>query len=171
MALTFLRHTTPDVAAGICYGRTDLDVTDSFADEARLAVSQIAKPARIISSPLRRCFALAEQASTAFGIEIVIDPRLREMDFGNWEGRLWRDLPRAELDQWADDFFEARPHGGESVQQFQARVSPFLQEYAALPGKTLCVAHAGVIKIAAAHWNLPDPWKYSVPYGGVLRHA
>jgi alpha-ribazole phosphatase len=29
-----IRHTTPAVAKGICYGQTDLDITESFVEEA-----------------------------------------------------------------------------------------------------------------------------------------
>ncbi|HBF90413.1 MAG TPA: phosphoglycerate mutase, partial [Hyphomonas atlantica] len=42
-------------------------------------------------------------------------------DFGRWEMQPWGDLPRHELDAWANDFLDARPHGGESVAELTAR--------------------------------------------------
>ena len=52
----------------------------------------------------------------------MFDERLREFDFGTWEGVRWDAIPRAELDAWAADFFHARPHGGESVHMLRERV-------------------------------------------------
>jgi len=33
MEIYLIRHTTPDVAKGICYGQTDLDVANTFEEE------------------------------------------------------------------------------------------------------------------------------------------
>lgn len=86
-----------------------------------------------------------------------------EMDFGRWEGVPWDRIPRAELDAWAADFDHARPHGGESVAIFAARVEAALS--ALRDGTpTLIVTHGGVMKVAAGRLRE----RGLVPYGGIL---
>lgn len=168
-ALILIRHTTPDVAAGICYGRTDLDLADSFEAEAREALAQAPRPDRIVSSPLLRCRRLAHAAAEKFELDVTIDERLIEMDFGRWEGQAWKDLPRDELDAWSEDFFHARPHGGECVCDMLTRATKAFDQYSG-EGRTLAVTHAGILKVAAHLQNQPDAWQQSVPFGGILHH-
>lgn len=175
MALILMRHTRPDVADGICYGATDLAPGPGFAAEAAAALAALPRPARIVTSPLTRCARLADLAARRFGLTPVVEPRLREMDFGAWEGRAWSDLPRTELDAWAADFFDARPHGGETVRELQARVLAALADLgaaaAAGAGPTLAVTHAGVLKVAASAAGHPDAWRLSVPFGTFVTHG
>ena len=57
-----IRHTTPAVARGICYGQTDLDVTGSFREEAEVIRQHLpADIGTVYSSPLKRCTQLAQQ--------------------------------------------------------------------------------------------------------------
>ncbi|MEO1000762.1 MAG: histidine phosphatase family protein, partial [Pseudomonadota bacterium] len=126
MGLTLIRHTTPEVPPGTCYGQTDLDLKPGFAEEAEAVLAALPPAERLITSPLRRCARLAERIGAARGLLPVPEPRLMEMDFGRWEGVPWDRIPRAELDAWAADFDHARPHGGESVAIFAARVEAAL---------------------------------------------
>ncbi|MEM7768809.1 MAG: alpha-ribazole phosphatase family protein, partial [Pseudomonadota bacterium] len=129
MALILVRHTTPAVALGICYGQTDLDVRESFPEEAQAVSDALPKFDRIVTSPLQRCRKLADAMAKASGFPVEQDPRLIEMDFGSWEGTPWSDIPRAELDAWAADFLNARPHGGESVAVLRARTMEALSDW------------------------------------------
>ncbi|MEL7454686.1 MAG: histidine phosphatase family protein, partial [Pseudomonadota bacterium] len=126
MGLILLRHTTPDVAPGTCYGRTDLDVAVQFHAEAAEAAAALPKFQRIVTSPLIRCRKLAAFIAEMTGLDICEEPRVQEMNFGDWEGCLWSDIPRPQLDAWAADFLNARPHGGESVAIFRVRVGEAL---------------------------------------------
>ena len=57
MNVTLIRHTRVNVAPGMCYGRTDVDVAASFPEEAervRTAISEQRFDA-VWSSPLQRC--------------------------------------------------------------------------------------------------------------------
>jgi alpha-ribazole phosphatase len=165
VALTLLRHLRPAVAEGVCYGVTELDPAPG--QEAALAtlLARLPKVTSIATSPLRRCRVLAEAIGQARDLDVTKDPRLAEMDFGAWEGVSWDDVPRAELDQWAADFLHARPHGGESVAQLQARVLAALTEHRARPGHTLLVTHAGVIKAALATGPRAEDWPPSLAFG------
>ncbi|MEM6947905.1 MAG: alpha-ribazole phosphatase family protein [Pseudomonadota bacterium] len=165
MALILLRHTTPDVAPGTCYGRTDLDVADTFEDEARTAAAALPVFGKIVSSPLRRCRRLAAFVGAEAGLEVASDPRLIEMDFGSWEGRPWADIPRAELDAWAGDFMHARPHGGESVAMLHARTLKALADHRSQDGPALLVTHSGVIKAALATEETAAGFATNIDFG------
>jgi len=166
MSLVLLRHTQPAVADGICYGRTDLDVAASFAGDADKVISAIRRPDVLVSSPLKRCRALAVRLGQAFNLPIGIDARLTEMDFGTWEGCAWAKIPRGELDLWAQDFFNARPHGGESVAMLRRRVQDALQDYRPHGQSYLLVTHAGVIKAACARGEAPEDFATPIDFGG-----
>ena len=60
MGLILLRHTTPDVQPGICYGQLDLDVAATFDAEADKAFAALPRIDRIVTSPLKRRHKLAE---------------------------------------------------------------------------------------------------------------
>lgn len=118
-------------------------------------------------SPQRRCRQLAD-ALGALRPDLHPEPdgRLREMDFGSWEGQAWDAIPRAALQAWTDNFWEYRPGAGESVSALLTRVG---QAWDALERDTLWITHAGVIRaahliaagrrtgLAAAEWPREAP--------------
>ncbi len=163
--MILLRHLRPAVAEGVCYGITDLDLAEGHAAVLETVLERLPALDGIATSPLRRCRILAEAIATRRGMRVVTDHRLIEMDFGAWEGQPWNDIPRAELDQWAADFLHARPHGGESVAQLQARTQAALAEYHATPGHQLLVTHAGVIKAALATGHRAEDWPAALAFG------
>jgi len=169
MHLILVRHTRPCVAAGVCYGITDLDLAPTFNDEAAAIVATLPVADRLVSSPLRRCRRLAERIGAAQGVVPVFDERLREFDFGTWEGVRWDAIPRAELDAWAADFFHARPHGGESVHMLRERVETAIADYRRSGESHVVITHAGVIKAALAQSGHPDGWKAAVGFGAAVR--
>jgi alpha-ribazole phosphatase len=103
--------------------------------------------------------------------EPAIAEDLMEMSFGAWEGRLWDDLPREELDAWAEDVWNYRPGGAESaamVAQRWARWSSSIVESA--DGMAVAVTHAGFIRVALTRAGLlPDATfsRESVEFGSV----
>ena len=168
MALILLRHTTPDVTPGICYGQTDLDVATSFEREAAAASAALPEFERIVSSPLQRCRKLAEFVSAQVDLPFDIDPRFKEMDFGSWEGRLWSEIERSEIDAWAVNFYHARPHGGESVAILQGRVRNALKDLLDRDGSTLIVCHAGIIRAALARGEAAENFNTEIAFGGFV---
>jgi alpha-ribazole phosphatase len=148
MKLWLVRHATPLVEPGICYGRQDVPADDGATAECARALAEILPTGiRIISSPLQRCEQLAKalcglQPDFAY----KTDPRLQEMDFGDWEGRAWQDIGPAELQAWTDGFAHHAVGGsGESTMQVMARVASAFDELQG-PGDTLWITHAGVIR-------------------------
>lgn len=166
MALILLRHTRPVGADGTCYGTTDLPPGPDLPNEARRLAAQLPTVARIVTSPLWRCARLAAALGEARGLAVIRDARLRELDFGSWEGLKWDRVPRAELDLWAADLLHARPHGGETVAEMAARVAAALDEHGT-PG-TLIVTHMGVIRAALARAGRDGAWEAKVAFGGWL---
>jgi len=167
--LVLVRHTPVKGVQGLCYGRTDVDLPESFAQDAE-AVRAALPPApwTLYASPARRCRRLAEW----LGGGVTTDPRLQELDFGDWEGRAWNDLPRPELDRWCGDFVGLRPPGGEAFAELAARAGDFAAEMAGrhAGGCVVAVTHAGVIRaLLAARSGLPyaDAFSIAVAPGSV----
>ena len=144
MRLVLVRHPPPDIAPGICYGRLDLALRGSPRDLAAEIVAH--RPARVWTSPARRCRDVAE----ATGLSVVVDARLQELDFGAWEGRAWDTVPRAALDAWAADPENFAPPGGESGAQILARVRGVHGALLAAGEDVAVVAHGGPLKLLAA---------------------
>ena len=165
MALTLLRHTTPDVAPGTCYGRTDLALADSFESELAEILTRLQRPRHIVSSPLTRCRILAARIAAWAELELVIAEHWIEMDFGTWEGLKWSTIPRPDLDAWAADFHGFAGHGGETVAQLAQRVEDGMND--ATDG-ALVVTHAGCIKAALALHGRGQGWESQTPFGGIV---
>jgi alpha-ribazole phosphatase len=124
--LYLVRHTRPDIADGLCYGRLDPALPDSFDTDARRVEARLPRADRVITDDSLRCHRLASilagSPAHAQPSGLIVDPRLRELDFGHWEGQDWNDIPRAQTDAWADDMWNRAPPGGESYAALHARV-------------------------------------------------
>lgn len=166
--MILLRHTRPAVAEGICYGRSDLALGPDFEAAAAAVLANLPEVGCVVSSPLGRCRQLAERIAAARRLPLAEDARLIEFDFGAWEGRPWAALPRGEIDAWAADFRDARPHGGESVAMLAARVAAALAEAPAASPPPLWVTHAGVARAACATLGMADGWETRLDFGAWL---
>lgn len=151
MRLYLIRHPQPGVAAGICYGRSDLAAPRERVLEAAGALApQLPRDAALWSSPAARCAALAETLAGALGATVRYDARLLEMDFGAWEMQAWDSIPRSEVDAWAADIAAYRPGGGECVLDVAERVKAFHDKLKADGRDAVLVCHAGVIRLLLA---------------------
>jgi len=171
MDVVLIRHARPAVEEGICYGSLDLALATPVMP-APAAMSRALPgypPARIIASPLTRAAQTAALLRDAWPVDrpgaaplpaIELEARLREVDFGAWEGLPWDAIARAQLDAWAADLLGARPHGGESTGQALARVAGWADALCAAAardgsngsGCIWVVCHAGPMRMLAAHW-------------------
>lgn len=150
MKLWLARHAQPLIAPGVCYGVTDVaadELATQVAAEDLARVLPVGIP--IISSPLRRCEQLAHCVQALRpDLSIRTDPRLREMDFGRWEGHRWGDIPQAEFDAWTANFANYCFGGSENVSEFMRRVAQVWDEVHAAGQDVLWITHAGVIRSA-----------------------
>lgn len=160
MRLYLIRHPQPEVAAGVCYGRSDLSVPVQRALDAASALApRLPRDAVLWSSPAARCAALAEYLASALGTTVRYDARLLEMDFGAWEMQPWDAIARAEVDAWAADTVGYRPGGGERVLDVAERVKSFHDGLKTDGRDAVLVCHAGVIRLllaALAHHDIAD---------------
>lgn len=106
----------------------------------RVALSQF-EFERCIVSPMKRCLETRELVAPATPFEI--DPALREVDFGEWEGKTleWAENNAAHLlAERRSDPVRFRPPGGESIEDAAVRLRPLvalLRERR----RTLVIAH------------------------------
>ena len=127
MEIILVRHTTPDIEKGICYGQSDIGLVDTYKEELTAVLKQLPKDLDkyiCYSSPLQRCKILAESISNT----IIFDDRLKELNFGDWELKKWDDIERSSLDIWMNDFINKPTKNGESYINLQQRTISFLEE-------------------------------------------
>ena len=122
MQLHLIRHPRPAVEPGICYGQTDVGLAESAAEVAARLRPLLPESFALHASPLARARLLAEALGTP-----TLDDRLKEMHFGEWEGRSFADIGDA-IDDWAEDPLGFRAPGGESAWEMAARVLQWLGE-------------------------------------------
>lgn len=184
MAIYLVRHPQPLGAGERCYGRTELEVDAHALELAERSVrAQLPGPllarARILTSPAQRCQSLAR--ALAAPRAPTIEPDLREMDFGRWEGLPWASIPRAEIDAWAADVWHYRPGGIESAALIAERWRRWQAALATdgggqgdgdRDGETpiVAVTHAGLIRVAlvaAGRLERGEIARARIPFGSV----
>ncbi|RFO98708.1 phosphoglycerate kinase [Rhodoferax lacus] len=177
MSLWLARHAQPLVAPGICYGATDMAADAQLTLQAARALAlELPLGIAVRVSPLRRCQQLAEALQAErHDLHFTTDMRLREMDFGLWEGVAWTDIPRAAIDAWTADFAQHRFGGQESANEVLERVASAWDALHALHD-TLWIAHSGIAQAATLlhqgmrHISRAEDWPLSkLPYGGWVR--
>lgn len=172
MEIYLIRHTTPLIEKGTCYGQADLDVTDSFTDEAACIKPHLPiSIQKVISSPLKRCKQLAEHLFPQHTIQY--EDRIKEIHCGEWELRAWDAIDRKYLDPWMEDFVNVQIPGGESYVQLYDRVVQFFKEAVVRYSSLAIVAHGGVLRSILAYINnvqLKDSFDlFSIRYGCVIQ--
>lgn len=152
MNIALFRHGQVDGPPAL-YGRTDVGLSEAGLAALQRATAWRAAPALVVSSPLRRCRAFATETAARAGVELRLEPALREMDFGDWDGRPYReDDPHwpAMCDFWRDPVAHPPP-GGESLAAMRARVQTAWQALLDLSEERVWVfAHGGVIRLLLA---------------------
>jgi alpha-ribazole phosphatase len=173
--LALARHPTPDIAPGICYGRLDVGLAataDAEIAAMATALGDLAAPC-VWSSPARRCRIAAEAIAARLHGTVRIDPRLRELDFGAWEGLAWDRVPRDDLDRWAAAPEAFTPPGGEPVAALRRRVEDVDDAIGNAAGDAVVVSHGGPLRVLTSRrlarevdWLAPPP-----PFGAVRRFS
>lgn len=171
MEVYLIRHTTPKIEKGICYGQSDIPLAPSFELEAQKIIQEnlLDSDFVVYSSLLQRCRLLAQKLFPT--AKILYDNRLKELDFGVWELQAWNEINPSELQIWMDDFVNIRCPEGESYTDLNLRVIDFKQSLKInTPTKIAIISHAGVIRAFLAQHNniaLKDSFQYKVGYGVV----
>lgn len=170
LELYLVRHTSVDAPSGTCYGQTDVPLAASFvheAEEVRRALDGVRFDA-VLSSPLSRCTRLADSCGYT---TYHTDPRLMEMDFGDWENRLWDDITDPHLQRWFDSWATERTTNGESFADVCHRASLVVDSLSKMSGRVLLFTHAGFIRALWVTLNRCTPneaFARSIRYGELV---
>jgi len=153
MKIYMIRHTAVDIPQGMCYGQTDVSLKDTFEIEAGTVKGNLKEIEfeMVFSSPLSRCTKLANYCGFS---DAILDNRLKELYFGDWEGQQWDEI---DMDIWKTDWVNHPTPNGESFIHLYERVASFLNE---LKEKTydtaLIFTHGGVISCARVYFQQAD---------------
>ena len=151
MNIYFLRHGST-TASGTYTGSSDVELSEAGCNEIRSLATHLQNIDFDLCycSPLTRCrtsFELLELDLTC-----IVDQRLREIDFGSWEGMSFDQIVAEDsqgMKSWASlkDAFQFP--GGDSIKQFSLRVQSFVDELKSVTHENvLIVSHGGVIRYA-----------------------
>jgi probable phosphoglycerate mutase len=123
-------------------GWCDPPLTELGRDQARSVRSRIAGDGfdTVWSSDLRRAIDTARLA----GFDAVADQRLRECNFGIWEGRGFDEVDARETEVFMR-FRDFDISSGDSHESFRRRIEGFVDDLPA--GRHLLFVHGGVIRI------------------------
>ena len=149
--LFVVRHgRTAANASGLLLGRLDPDLDELGVRQSAAAAEALRTVDRVVSSPLLRTLRTAE----AFGLEVEVDDRWIEMDYGEFDGRPVADVPAATWREWRHDLDWAPP-GGESHRSLGVRVRAALDDLfeASRTSDIVVVTHVSPVKAALA-WAL-----------------
>jgi len=150
MIIHLIRHTTPDIKAGICYGQSDLALADSFEQEADAVLSKLLdRYDAVYTSPLQRCALLAAKLDSA---NLMNDDRLIEYNFGDWELMPWDDFKSEASQNWMNNFIDQAAPNGDSMLSMQARVTEFWTDLVKSKYQRVAiVTHSGVQRLIHGH--------------------
>ncbi len=174
--LYFIRHGETELnLKGVYYGFTDCGLSEKGIMQAEdLAdILQDVSFDAVISSSLARAVTTAVIVSGYTPDMIITDERLKELDFGDWEGMHHSEIRknhREAWENWSNDWKNAAPPRGESFRDIYSRVRNFiediLQEYRGK--RVLIVSHQGVMRIAPMILlRLPEEayWSFTAEQG------
>ncbi|BFM07670.1 histidine phosphatase family protein [Halioxenophilus aromaticivorans] len=161
-------------------GSTDVALTDRGWQQMEEAVAH-ALPAppwqRVITSPLVRCHDFAAHLSKRYDLPLTVEPDLREMNFGHWEGRLVEEVHRehaAEVASFYKDPSQVTPPNGEPVVDVQRRVANAFWRYldSHQNQRLLFVQHGVTIRalvVSLLGLPLSQLGGFEIPYAGRLQ--
>jgi alpha-ribazole phosphatase len=150
----FMRH--GESVGGARYrGQTDDPLSHSGWQEMRQALGRDRPWDVIISSPLSRCLAFATELSQESKIPLETDDRLKEIGFGEWQGKTSEEITRFDpgvVQRFYRDPTTYRPDGAEGLAEFRTRVTQALRDILDRHAgqHLLVICHAGIIRMALA---------------------
>lgn len=174
--IDLLRHGEP--LGGEKYrGTVDDPLSPTGWQQMRNAVSCHPPWSGIITSPMRRCAAFAQELGAHLNIPVHQEQRFREMRFGLWEGRTASEIMATDqqaLTRFWQDPLGHPPPEGEHLEALKTRVMAGWRELLLEnPGKhLLLVAHGGIIRMLISQvlaMPLQHLSRITVPYACVSR--
>jgi broad specificity phosphatase PhoE len=108
-------------------GQADPPLNERGQEQARHAARSLHQFGfvALYSSDLRRAMETAHIIGAEMGLEVIPEPRLREINLGRWQGMLSADIQAQypdEFRRWHESPLTAHPPDGEDVPALAARV-------------------------------------------------
>jgi len=136
-------------------GHADPPLNDTGRRQARELAARLeaAPPGAVYSSDLSRAHETAEIVAAALGLAVGVEPRLREVDVGEWSGLTSQEVEERfpeGLRRWREG--ETGWTQGETLAELGVRIVAALEAIAANhpDGRVLVVTHGGALR---AVWN------------------
>ncbi len=157
-SLILIRHGRIDsLYEGRLVGSTDVPLSTAGREQAARLTSFLSgkSPDICYSSPMNRCRETAEIAMGGTAMEIIVDDRLREAYFGDWEGMSFGEIAEkhpAGVEKWAQFDHEFSFPEGEKLGDFAERIRTVTDMLTGLIARTVAVfTHGGVIRFMLCH--------------------
>jgi alpha-ribazole phosphatase len=171
----------------IRHGQTDYNRDDRFLGHTDIGINgtgreQVERLKGILSgeevdevycSDLKRCRETAEIIN--FGKDIEFSKNLREMNFGEWEGKKWKEVlasGKDEFTRWKDDWINRSVPGGESFRDMSRNVISEIERIKNGSGKKAVVTHGGCIRTVIGHYlmdSIEKSWHFQIDNGTICR--
>jgi alpha-ribazole phosphatase len=174
--LILIRHCEPEEGArGRIYGTLDVGLSAQGRMQAVELVDRLdgVHVDGMWTSPRRRARETAEPLAAARGLRLSEDDDLRELDFGELEGRTFDEIAQTEPElykTWMDAPTEVRFPGGECYADLKTRSVRALERAVAKNESVVVVTHGGVVRAALAEWlRIPAEavFRLDQRYGGI----
>ncbi|MFC4426571.1 histidine phosphatase family protein [Deinococcus navajonensis] len=172
--LTLVRHgATAWNEGGRWQGVTDNPLSEAGEAQARRLARRLngQDPGRVEASDLQRAVRSAELACP--GHRITLDPRLREINLGVFEGQSVPEMSaHAAFEGWQADPWHQGPPGGESLAEVAARLRDWAEAQPA--GRVTAFSHSVAIRALLCGlfgWPLVPQPGYPVPFAHRLAHT
>ncbi|MDF2593215.1 MAG: putative phosphoglycerate mutase family protein [Clostridia bacterium] len=175
MTMVYLvRHGETDYnKMGCYYGWTDCSLAQSGIEQSQ-ALRKVFENIHydvMVSSDLKRAVETANIINSPN--KILTDKRLRELNFGQWEGKSYEEIAVEYTEHWnlwIEDFENATPTDGESLAGMYNRICDYMDEILSLyKNKSIViVSHNGSLRIIAAYLlglGLEKIWSFSFDHG------
>ncbi|KZN58958.1 histidine phosphatase family protein [Pseudoalteromonas luteoviolacea] len=179
----FLVRHTETVKINHLIGASDVPLPLASLERLQSQLDECPNIQKVISSPRQRCSQAARIFSEAHQVPLEIEPKIQEMDFGDWDGHcyewLWQNTANPSIGDFWQDPWSHTPPNGEPMTSFERRVESWWQEIVSSPNDDaiLVVTHGGVIKallaivLALPHKSATHLNCFEVGYGCIVRFS
>lgn len=173
MKLYLVRHGETELnVKKVYYGSTDCELTEKGKEQAVSLKTAFASVSldRVLESPLKRAKTTTDLLLGEKEVPRLEDGRLKELDFGGWEGKSYTELQGDPLyEEWCREWKTTRPPRGECFLDLVQRVRSFYEDLLKREEeRVLIVAHHAVLQQIMACLLDAEPescWHYAFEQG------